>query len=263
MTKNSTQPRGILRLFNDRKIATKIATVGAVGVLGLAIIGGLYLSGSWTQARYQKKAEDSSALEALTNKLSIQMLLARRSEKDFLLRRDDRYAKNHGEILKAVAANMNGITQGLAALDQTELVQKMTAVKAGYDVYAKHFVALVDAMHKNGLTENDGLQGTLRKSVHDIEGTIKEFNDAKLEAGMLMMRRHEKDYMLRLDTKYGDELKKTAIAFASSVASSDIPAANKTDIAQKLAAYQRDFLAYVDGTQLGSRETKALSDAYD
>ena len=57
------------------------------------------------------------------------------------------------------------------------------------------------------------LQGTLRKSVHDIESAIKEFNDAKLEAGMLTMRRHEKDYMLRRDTKYGDELKKAATAF--------------------------------------------------
>ena len=68
--------------------------------------------------------------------------------------------------------------------------------------------------------------------------------------------------MLRGDTKYGDALKKAATAFAGVLAGSDIPAANKTAITQKLAAYQRDFLAYMDGTQTQANETKALSDAY-
>jgi methyl-accepting chemotaxis protein len=261
-TTSSGGSRGLSSHFTDRKINTKIGLIGAIGIFGLAIIGGLYLSGSWTQSRYQKKAEDASALVMMTNKLSNQMLLARRAEKDFLLRREDRYVKNHGETVKAIAANMDDISGRLTALDQAELAKQMTAAHADYDVYVKHFAALVDAEQRNGLTENDGLQGTLRKSVHDIEATIKDFNDAKLDAGMLTMRRHEKDYMLRRDAKYGDELKKAAIAFTGILTSSDIPAANKTAITQKLAAYQRDFLAYLEGTQTGARETKALSDAY-
>jgi methyl-accepting chemotaxis protein len=138
----------------------------------------------------------------------------------------------------------------------------LNSARADYDAYTKHFDALANAMRKNGLTENDGLQGTLRKSVHDVESAIKQFKDAPLEAGMLTMRRHEKDYMLRRDTKYGDALKKAAAAFTDTLANSNIPAANKTDMAQKLAAYQRDFMAYMDGTQIAARETKALSDAY-
>jgi methyl-accepting chemotaxis protein len=240
-----TQGRGLSRLFNDRKINTKIGAIGSIGVLGLMIVGGLYLAGSWTQARYQKFADDTNAVTMLINKLSIQMLLARRAEKDFLLRSDDRYVKNHGEIVKTIAANMDDITQRLTALNEAELAQKLTAARADYDGYVKHFKALADAMHKNGLTENDGLQGTLRKSVHDIESAIKEFNDSKLEAGMLTMRRHEKDYMLRRDIKYGDELKKAATVFTGVLASSDIPATNKIVITQKLAAYQRDFLEQI------------------
>ena len=47
--------------------------------------------------------------------------------------------------------------QRLTALDQAELAQKLAAARADYDAYVKHFKALVDAMRKNGLTENDGL----------------------------------------------------------------------------------------------------------
>lgn len=262
MATQLAQVGGISRLFNDRKISTKIASIGAISVLGLVIIGGLYLSSSWTLARYQKAAEDMSVLTVLINKLSTQMLLARRAEKDFLLRRNDQYVKTHDNIVQAIAANIDDINQRLAALDQTELAKKLTAARADYDGYVKHFKLLVDAMHKSGLTENDGLQGVLRKSVHDIESTIKEFNDPKLEASMLTMRRHEKDYMLRRNVRYIDEMKKAATIFTGVLASSDMPAANKTAITQKLAAYQRDFLAYADGTQAGDRELKVLSDAY-
>ena len=163
------------------RLTHKIAAIGVIGILGLAIVGGFYLSGSWTQARSQKNADDANALAMLTSKLSIQMLQARRAEKNFLLRHDDQYAKNHDEVAKAAAAIMNDISQRLTVLNQIELAQKLTAARADYDIYARHFKALVDAQHKLGLNENDGLQGALRKSVDEAENEIKKFSDAKLE----------------------------------------------------------------------------------
>jgi len=68
--------------------------------------------------------------------------------------------------------------------------------------------------------------------------------------------------MLRHDTKYGDELKDAAISFTGDLYSSNLPAEYQTAITQKLEAYQRDFLAYMDGSQASIRATKALSDAY-
>src|SRR3954454_11005675 len=156
MANDLTQGHGLSRLFNDRKIGTKIASIGAVGVIGLAIIGGLYLSGSWSMSRYQKSADDAGGIALLSSKLSTQMLNARRAEKDFLLRRDDRYVKDHGEVVKTVAANMDDILQRLTALNQSEIAQKLTATRLDFDGYVKHFKVLADAMHKNGLTENDG-----------------------------------------------------------------------------------------------------------
>ena len=244
------------------RLTHKIAAIGVIGILGLAIVGGFYLSGSWTQARSQKNADDANALAMLTSKLSIQMLQARRAEKNFLLRHDDQYAKNHDVIAKAAAANMDDISQRLTVLNQIELAQKLTAARADYDIYVKHFKALVDAQRKIGLNENDGLQGALRKSVDEAENEIKKFSDSKLEAGMLTIRGHERDYMLQHDIKYGDELKNAAIVFNGDLYSSNIPAEYQTAISQKLTAYQRDFLAYMEGLQASIRETKSLSDSY-
>src|SRR5713226_1540498 len=63
---------------------------------------------------------------------------------------------------------------------------------------------------------------------------------------MLMMRRHEKDFMLRRDAKYGDEMKKRASEFATEIENATIPEAAKTELKQKLADYQRDFFAWME-----------------
>ena len=79
---------------------------------------------------------------------------------------------------------------------------------------------------------------------------------------MLMMRRHEKDFMLRRDAKYGDEMKKRASEFVAAVDNADIPEAAKTELKQKLADYQRDFLAWMETALTVARELKATSDSF-
>ena len=63
---------------------------------------------------------------------------------------------------------------------------------------------------KLGLNETLGLSGALRGAVHDIETKLKEIDDPRLTSWMLMMRRNEKDFMLRRDQKYVAEIKKSA-----------------------------------------------------
>jgi methyl-accepting chemotaxis protein len=244
------------------RITHKIAAIGVTGILGLAIVGGVYLSGSWTRAQSQRNAEGANTLAILTSNLSVQMLEARRAEKNFMLRHDDRYAKNHDTIAKAIAARMDDIRQRLAALNQTELAKELAVVRADYDIYLKLFRSLVDAQRKLGLTVNDGLQGALRKSVDDAEAEVKKFSDPKLEAGMLAIRGHERDYMLYHDEKYVDELKDAAISFDAELYSSTLPEEYRKDISKKLQAYQRDFLAYMNGSQAIIRITKVLGDSY-
>jgi len=78
-----------------------------------------------------------------------------------------------------------------------------------------------------------------------------------------MMRRHEKDFMLRRDVKYVDELKKTADDFARLVAaSSDLTPAAKTDIGQKLQKYRANFAAWADGAQEVARIGADMSNEF-
>src|SRR5438046_1255111 len=100
---------------------------------------------------------------------------------------------------------------------------------------------------KLGLNETLGLSGSLRTAVHGIEAKLKEIDNPRLTSWMLMMRRHEKDFMLRRDQKYVGELKKAAAEFSKLLENPDIQPALKTDIAQKLEKYQTDFSAWAAG----------------
>jgi methyl-accepting chemotaxis protein len=220
-----------------------------VGILGLLLVGAIYFIGSESQSRYQKLSVDASAVETTTKDLLIQLLELRRHEKDFLLRKDDQFAKSHAETAKSTVETFDLLKQRLAAIDQNQLVSDAKAIQEGFDVYAKSFSAVVDLQRKLGLTSDTGLEGTLRASVHGIEDSLAKFKDSRLNELMLMMRRHEKDFMLRRDLQYRDQFNKAVTTFADALAASAVAASEKDDIGKKLSAYQSDFLVYVDATQ--------------
>ncbi len=245
------------------RITHKIAAIGAVGIVGLVAVGGIYLAGGAVQERYRLAAADARTIASLTDRLFIHMLESRRAEKDFLLRSTDQYAQRHGAVTKSIESDFEALQRQVRGASFAELDAKVGAIRAGFETYRKHFGAVVDLRRKLGLDENSGLEGTLRKSVHEIESALKQFDEPRLAVTMLMMRRHVKDFMLRRTARYGDDMKKRAGEFTAGLAAaSAIPAGAKNDIAQKLAAYQRDFFEWMDTAQSLARELKATSDAY-
>src|SRR5205085_4423441 len=112
-----------------------------------------------------------------------------------------------------------------------------------------------------GLDEKSGIEGRLRASVHDVESRVGQLQDPGLLVSMLMMRRHEKDFMLRRDPKYGDEMKQRALEFAAKLDSADIPVAARAELKQKLGEYQRDFFAWMETALAVAGELKAISES--
>ena len=63
---------------------------------------------------------------------------------------------------------------------------------------------------------------------------------------MLMMRRHEKDFMLRRQPRYGEELTKRIGEFTHALTEMPLMSSDdRADMRSKLAAYERDFQAWM------------------
>jgi methyl-accepting chemotaxis protein len=249
--------------FRSRiRITHRIAAIGATGVLGVVIVGGIYLFGAAAQDRHRQVADDAQATFAVANQLYVNLLESRRAEKDFLLRSDMKYVERHGALDKTIREDIAALRARTSGDGLADLTQKIDVISKGFQSYQTHFAAVVQTKQRLGLNENLGLEGALRGSVHAIETKLNELKEPKLLVTMLMMRRHEKDFMLRRDAKYGGDMKKRAAEMIAGLEAVDAPTAVKDDIKQKLAAYQRDFFAWMDAALVLANEQKQTSDAY-
>ena len=79
---------------------------------------------------------------------------------------------------------------------------------------------------------------------------------------MLMMRRHEKDFLARIDEKYVDRIDQRLAEFGPALAASDIPAAEKANITKLMNSYVADFKALAGKILQRNAELGLLSDYY-
>jgi methyl-accepting chemotaxis protein len=250
-----------MRIFAVR-LTHKIAAIGVIGVAGVVLVGGIHLYGETAMAVYRDAAENARTLFELNNRIEIKLLEGRRAEKDFLLRNDLKKANEQMEIGKAAAADIDMLHGKIIAVGKSDLARQIDAMSASLKQYQSHFSAVVEAKRQLGLDEKSGLEGRLRTSVHDIEARVDQLHEPVLLVGMLMMRRHEKDFMLRRDAKYGDDMKKQASEFAAAIENSRIPETAKTELKQKLADYQQDFSTWMSTALALAGDLKAMTDSF-
>jgi methyl-accepting chemotaxis protein len=194
------------------RLTHKIMAIGLVGLIGLLTFGGIYQAGTWSQDASRSVANNARAISDLNKQLSIEMLEARRNEKNFQQRRNETYAKAHAELTVTIDRDFDRLQALMQSDAMNALREKVRLARDAFKTYGADFSTLVSAEVKLGLNETLGLSGSLRAAVHDIESRLKEIDDPRLTSWMLMMRRHEKDFMLRRDPKYVGELKKAAAA---------------------------------------------------
>jgi len=224
----------------------KIAAIGGIGLLGVSLVGGIYFVETHIQSKYLLAADRTSAMATLNDGLAIKLLEARRSEKNFLLRNDPKEIDRLRELEGLIVRDFEKLRTQSEEASLNDLSRQVETARDGFKKYVAHFVTLADAKRQLGLDENSGLEGALRGSVHAIETKLGEVDEPTLVIKMLMMRRHEKDFMLRRDPKYGADIKKRAAEFTSAMEATSIQENVKADVSQKLAAYQRDFAAWMD-----------------
>jgi len=244
------------------RLAHKITAIGIVGVAGVILVGGMHMYGESATAVYRDAVESARTLFELNSKIEVELLEGRRAEKDFLLRNDPKKAESQIEISNSVVADIGTLREKVVAVGKQDLARQIEAMSTSLKQYQAHFAAVVEQKRQLGLDEKSGLEGRLRSSVHDIESRVDQLHESAFVITMLMMRRHEKDFMLRRDAKYGDEMTKRASEFAAEIENGNIPEAAKTELKQKLADYQRDFFAWMETALTLAGELKATSESF-
>jgi methyl-accepting chemotaxis protein len=241
-------------------LSHKVGAIGAVGVLGLIAVGANYFVGAAVERGYRATATMARSLGRLAESAEVALLETRRAEKDFLLRSSEQYITRHAETSRTVSAKLDELAR--TATDFPEVAAHAAAVRQRFDVYVRSFGQLVEARRRQGLDEKSGLQGALRNSVHKVEDQLGPLDDARLKAAMLMMRRHEKDFILRGEVSYRDQFLKSGQELADLIAAAAVPYDLKHALAAGLDAYRKDFVAWTQSAEEVAKMQRALSEAY-
>jgi methyl-accepting chemotaxis protein len=236
-------PRFQLRLTH------KIAAIGFVGVVGLAAVGLIYEQGTRSQDGARKVAENARAISGLTRRISIEMLEARREEKDFLLRKQQSYVTQHGQLSGAIGRDFDELKLMVKSGGYGALADRIEVIHDGFESYANDFAVLAMVQTRIGLDESSGLSGSLRKAVDVVEAGVGDINDPRLSGRLLTMRRHEKDFMLWRDDKYAVEFDKAVVAFTLALTEMDLPYEVQEKLSLNLHTYNHDFTAWVGATR--------------
>lgn len=107
------------------------------------------------------------------DKLHVMLLTLRRNEKDFLQRSDSNYINQFEQNYQLMLQQLP-VTQSAEDLS--------TAIQSELDQYRAAFVKLADLKETIGLTPEQGLQGELRKSVHQVEEMSGALSDQVVKA---------------------------------------------------------------------------------
>ena len=165
------------------RLTHKIMAIGPSVSSVLVAFGAIYEIGSLSQDASRAVANRARAIADLNKQLSIEMLEARRNEKNFQPRRNESYAKAHAEL---IGADQPRFRRGRAADDGRRHGRAVRQDEAGagrLQALRRGLRALVAAETRLGLNETLGLSGSLRAAVHDIEAKLKEIDDPGRRAG--------------------------------------------------------------------------------
>lgn len=209
----------------------------------LLSLGGLMIAINTSLDKIQQLEETST----FSQQVHSHLLELRKQEKDFLIRKDTKYIDQFNATYTQTQENIQQLSHNLTEINQSNAV--IESLSSLLLQYRERFIALSELQKNIGLTPKDGLYGSLRDSVHKAEGLLKETGQIALTADMLMLRRNEKDFMLRFADKYRDKFLKNFTKFEQNLVASSLYPDQQNTVMAAMNKYKTDFLALFEAEQ--------------
>jgi methyl-accepting chemotaxis protein len=220
-------------------LRAKLLVMASVTIAAVVSIASVYLTLS---AQTDRATQNAAAATSLSDRLST----ANAESLDLLNATQSFYLTPSEEGAARVATQSDTVVALAGTIaDAPEAQAGLLSMPApAADLVAKSVVL--------GMTPDLGLQGVLRAAVREVEATLTEAGKSGLQLDalmvqMLILRRHEKDFMLRRDPKYIASFDEAHAAFDAALQGSPLPAATQTNVDGLMETYATEFRAYTEG----------------
>jgi methyl-accepting chemotaxis protein len=225
------------------------------------LVGLLTLVGVIVMATLQYRAISDyqllGQLRLLVSDVESNIPTLRRNEKDFLARKNPLYQRRFTENFGVIQANIKELRSGLEG--QSVGDAEIDRLGKTLDTYQKQFLTMANLQQEIGFNHQEGLYGSMRAAIHRAEDILQALQQYRLLTDMLMLRRHEKDFMLRNDIKYSEKFDTDMAIMQTDLSNAYLHHGARTEIQTALATYEKDFKALVSATrQMGFSDDEGL-----
>ncbi|MCC7398217.1 MAG: HAMP domain-containing protein [Planctomycetes bacterium] len=180
------------------------------------------------------------------------------------------YQQQRGDA--AVAAQQTALTDVAQAIEELAADaghgESVRTCRDALTTYRKAFADVITAWQRRGINEKGGSEGKLREAAHAVEKVVQDLDRVDLTAAYLMVRRHEKDLLLRGREEYVG--KATAAIERFNTLAADLPAAARERAQAEWSSYRAaltdlaaGLLAVQAATAACARANDALTDQID
>lgn len=189
------------------------------------------------QDSYDQALAEGEAMELAALHMDIDSLTARRHEKDFLARWSEEgfetayanYVVPHQEVVAEISEHIGELSEFAPVVEKNlgglysegQYVAEIALLNQSLVTYEQEFSKTVRLVEEKGF-QDTGLEAELRTAAHDIEDRIQGRDGLdQLVITMLEIRQHEKDYLLRGDGEYVENIYLLVDDLNQQIASSD------------------------------------------
>ncbi len=193
---------------------------------------------------------DHEELKSKIDEMVTHFAEARKQEKDFILydRKEIAFLEDgkseslqkHAQAIGNIHQLIQQIKKSEELAEEDELSEKISALAAAVAAYEETFSGLVKAYKIRGFKDH-GMEGDMREVIHQLQ----ECESKEEQWFALMLRRHEKDFFIRLDPKYIETLHKRVQDFISFLEDSQLPHMNDAYKAKTIKSIQ-NYSDYFD-----------------
>ncbi|MFT5880592.1 MAG: methyl-accepting chemotaxis protein [Moritella sp.] len=191
---------------------------------------------------YIKKIETVMEASQYVSTIETDMQILRRDEKDFLARNDLKYKVKFDQNLGLLHSHLRAVNVMLASVDIP--FKKLQLLTDTFNDYSRRFDDVVSIQQQIGLDKNSGVYNSLRSAAHELEAKINRLDDDSLHVQQLLLRRHEKDFILYHADKYVDYFTDRVAHMQNMLASTNY-SGSTTNLTSVLVQYQKAFNQFV------------------
>jgi methyl-accepting chemotaxis protein len=235
-------------ILKNLKLRTKLIVAFLVIIGLMVLVGGVAVL---SQERAVATVDHLIKVDARLAELILQTRLAlsqmRLNERDYFLRfKELGLEKARAEYVNGVLREIESVHAKMeevrALATSNDIIEQSKKIDEIVDNYRAEFLKAIALAEERGFVDV-GLEGKFRDAVHEIETMVQGEGLDALTILMLQIRRHEKDYLLRGDTRYIALNREEVLRFRKAVKAADLSDEKKAKLLKLADQYEASFAA--------------------